>query len=82
MAERDIASLRDGRREPLSRLQTRHGRPGLTLTLKRVTQIPMDEHIQPQPFRRGRCGVSPQKGSDETAVGSAAGEGFPLLARL
>ena len=30
----------------------------------------------------GRCGVSPQKGSDETAVGSSAGEGLPLLARL
>jgi hypothetical protein len=29
----DIADLRDGRREPLSRLPTRHGRPGRTLTL-------------------------------------------------
>jgi hypothetical protein len=29
----DIADLGDGRREPLSRPPTRHGRPGLSLTL-------------------------------------------------
>lgn len=26
----------------------------------------------------GRCGVSPQKGLEETACGLAGGEGFPL----
>jgi hypothetical protein len=38
----DIADLRDGRREPLSQPQTRHGKPVRTLALGALRGVPAE----------------------------------------